>query len=167
MPRKIASGNSCNNLSMIQRSDQELGTSWAGTLVWPDQTPPGSNDDFFATPSKQPSWNSYKNLRMIQWSDQELLVGSRVMNLLSSTFMLSLVWLDQTLAVSSINNSATPRKTASRNSSKNSSTIQWSDQELWTSWAGTLVWPDQTPPGSNGNFIATPSKKAYWNSCKN
>jgi hypothetical protein len=82
-------GISCKNLSTIQRSDQELQTSWAGTLV------------------------------------------------------LSMVWVDKTMMVSSSNFSATPRKTASGNSCKILSTIQWSDQELWTIWAGTLVWPDE------------------------
>jgi len=71
-PTKTFSGKSCKNLSTIRRSDQELWTIWAGTLVWPDETPLASHGHFIAMPQKQASWNSYKNLSMIQRSDQEL-----------------------------------------------------------------------------------------------
>ena len=63
---KTASANSCKNFSMIQRSDQELWTCWAGTLVgsvvWPDQTSLASSSDFIVTPRKTASTNSCKNL---------------------------------------------------------------------------------------------------------
>jgi hypothetical protein len=52
-PRKTASINSYKNLSTIQRSDQELMTYKAGTLVWSNDTPSVSLDDFIATPRKQ------------------------------------------------------------------------------------------------------------------
>jgi len=135
-PRKQASWNSCKNLSTMQRSDQELRTCWAGTLVWPEETPPASNGDFIVTPRKQASWDSCKYLRTIQRSDQELRTSW------AETLVWSLVLPDKTLVVSSCNISATLRKIAPVNFSKNLSTIQRSDQELWTSWAGTLVWPD-------------------------
>jgi hypothetical protein len=53
--KKATSINSCINLSTIQRSDQELMTYRAGTLVWPDETPPASPGDLIATPRKQAS----------------------------------------------------------------------------------------------------------------
>jgi len=71
-----------------------------------------------------------------------------------------LVLPDQTVLVSSSNFSATPRKTTSRNSCKNLSKIQRSDQELMTYKAGTLVWSNDTPSVSLDDFIATPRKQA-------
>jgi hypothetical protein len=96
---KISFGNSCKNSSLIQQSDLELWTFWAGSLVW------------------------------------------------------LVVWPNKMLVPSSTNFIAMPRKRISGNSWKNLRTIQRSDQELWTSWAGTLVssvvWPDQTPSTSH------------------
>jgi len=55
---------SCKNLSTIQRSDQELQTSWAGTLVlsmvWVDKMMTVSSSNFSATPRKTASGNSWK-----------------------------------------------------------------------------------------------------------
>jgi len=136
-------------------------TIWAGTLVRPDETPQASYGDFIARPRKQASWNSSKHLSTIQQSDQELRTSW------AGTLVWSLVFPDETLWVSSCNFSATPMKTASKNACKNLSTIQRSDQELWTIWAGTLVWPDESPQASHGDLIPTPRKQASWNSCKN
>ena len=151
----------------MQRSDLELWTSSAGTLVRPDETPPASLYDFIPMPRKLACWNSCKNLSTIQRSDQELRTSW------SGTLVWSLVLPDQIVLVSSRNFTTTPRKTtcrnlcknlsmiqrtvsfgdfivtqwkqASWNSSKNLRTIQRSDQKLWTSWAGTRVWPEKTP----------------------
>jgi len=154
-------GISCKNLSTIQRSDQELQTSWAGTLVlsmvWVDKTMMVSSSNFSATPRKTASGNSCKILSTIQWSDQELW----------TIWAGTLVWPDETAQASHGDFIAMPRKRASWNPCKTLSTIQRSDQELWTIWAGTLVWPDKTPQASLGNLIATPRKQASWNSCKN
>ena len=136
-------------------------TIWAGTLVRPDETPQASYGDFIARPRKQASWNSSKHLSTIQQSDQELRTSW------AGTLVWSLVFPDETLWVSSCNFSAMPMKTASKNACKNLSTIQRSDQELWTIWAGTLVWPDESPQASHGDLIPTPRKQASWNSCKN
>jgi hypothetical protein len=73
----------------------------------------------------------------------------------------SLVLPDQTVLVSTSNFSATPRKTPSRISCKNLSTMQRSDQELMTYRAGTLVWSDETPPASLDDFVATLRKQAF------
>jgi hypothetical protein len=82
----------------------------------------------------------------------------------------SLVLPDQTVLMSSRNFSTTPRKTTSRNSCKNLSTMQRSDQGLRTSRAATLVWflvwPVQTLGVSSSNFSATPWKTASINSYK-
>jgi hypothetical protein len=75
-PGKQTSWNSCKNLSTVQRSDQELWTSWAGTLVWslvwPDETLGVSSSNFSATPRTIASGKSCRNLSTIQRSDQEL-----------------------------------------------------------------------------------------------
>jgi hypothetical protein len=97
------------NLSTILRSNQELWTIWAGSLIWPEETPPMSHGDFTAMPMKQASWNSCKYLSTIQQSDQELWTSR------ACTLVWSLVMPDQTLSMSRSNFSATPRKTACRN----------------------------------------------------
>jgi len=140
-------------------------TYWAGTIVWPDETPPASLDDFIATPRKQAFWKSCKNLSTIQRSDQVLRTSW------ASTLVWSLVLPDETMLVSSSNFSATPRQTASRNSCENLRAIQQSDQQLRTSWAGTLVWflvwPFQALGVSSSNFSAKPKKATSINSCIN
>jgi hypothetical protein len=74
--RKKAFGNSYKNLSMIQRSDLELGTFWVGTMVWSvvwrNQTPSATSNDFIATPRKTTSRNSCNNFSTNQQFDQEL-----------------------------------------------------------------------------------------------
>ena len=136
-------------------------TYWSGTLIWPDEAPSASLDDFIATTRKTACINSCKNLSTIQRSDQEL------RTCWAGTIVWFLVWPVQTLGVSSSNFSARQRKTASRNSCKNLSTNQRSDEELMTYWASTLVWPDERTPASLDDFIATPRKQAFWNSYKN
>jgi len=106
--KSCASWNSSKNLSTIQRSDQELWTSWASTLVRPEETRPPSHGDFIAMPRKQASWNSCKYLSTIQRSDQELRPSW------AGTLVWFLVWSDKMLWVSSSNFSATLRKKASR-----------------------------------------------------
>ena len=126
-PRKTASGNSYENLSTIQRSDQELWTFWPVTLVWsvvwPDETLGALSSDSIATPRKTASRNSSNNLTTIQQSDQVL------WTCWARTLVWSMVWPDKTLVPSSSDNFTMPRKTASANSFKNLSTIQRSDQD--------------------------------------
>ena len=59
------------------------------------------------------------------------------------------------------------RKTTFKNSCKNLSAIQRSDQLLWPFWAITLVSPNQIPPWPSIDSISNPRKIAFGNSYKN
>jgi len=125
--RKIFSRNSCKNLSTIQWSDQELWTSWAGTLCRPDQTPTGLMAISLRRQGNKPIGTPVKiwgrsNDRIKSYEPLEPMVRSmdesRVTNLLSRCSVRFLEWPDHTLVVSNSNSSATPRKTAFENSWK-------------------------------------------------
>jgi hypothetical protein len=150
---------------VIQRSDQQLRTSRAGTLVWflvwPFQTLGVSSSNFSATPKKATSINSCINLSTIHQSEQELM----------TYWAGTLVGPDKTPPASLDDFILTPRKQAFWNSCKNLSTIQRSDQELRTYWADSLVWslllPYETVLVSSSNFSATPRQTTFRNSYKN
>jgi hypothetical protein len=90
------------------------------------------------------------------------------MDLLSRYSGLVLGLADKTLGVLSSDILSTPRKTASANSCENLSTIQRSDQELWTSRPDTLVlsvvWPDKTLSTLSSDILLTQRKIASANS---
>jgi hypothetical protein len=70
--RKMASGNFCETLSAIQRSDQKL---WPFTVVipvWHDKTSSSTSRDSITNTRKTASGNYCKTLSAIQRSDQKL-----------------------------------------------------------------------------------------------
>jgi hypothetical protein len=167
--RKTAFEKSCKKVSTSEWSNQKLWTFWAGTLVWsvvwPNQTLGVSSSDFIAMPRKTASENSCKNPSTIQRSNQKLWTSW------ADTLVRSVVWPDQTPLTSRSDFSASPRKTTSRNSCKNLSSIQRLDQELWTFWVCTLVWSvvwhDQTMSVSSSKYIATLRKTTSETFCNN
>ena len=127
--RKTASGNSCKNLSAIQRSDQKLWPFSAIILVWRAKTASSTSTDSIGTTRKRSSGNYCKNLSAIQRSDQKLWPFSTII----------LVWRAKTASSTSTDSIGTTSKRSSGNYCKNLSAIQWSDQKLWPFSAIILV----------------------------
>jgi hypothetical protein len=106
--RTMASGNYCETLSAIQRSDQKLRPFSTVTLVWRDKTTSSMSRDSIGNRRKTVSGNYYNTLRAIQWSDQKLWPFSPVIP----------VWLHKASSSTSKDSIGTTRKTASGNYNK-------------------------------------------------
>jgi hypothetical protein len=103
--RKTASGNYCETLSAIQRSDQMLSPFSPVIPVWGDMTSTSSNWDSIGNTRKIASGNYCKTWSAIQRSDQKLWPFSAFIP----------VWRDMTSSSTSRDFIGTTRKTASRN----------------------------------------------------
>jgi len=132
--RKMASENSCTNLSAIHRWDQKLWPYWPLlNSCRPDLLRPSC--DSRATPRKM----AYGNSCTI-WAQANCQIKSfgPFKSLLS-------ILPNRTSKAPSRESIATLRETASRNSCTNLSAFQRSDQKLWPFWVVTQVWPSRPP----------------------
>ena len=133
-PRKTASRNSCKNLWEIQRSDKKLWPFWPVTQIC--QQDLHVTELWFHTNPKENRFT-----KLVQKFKRDPMVGWKVMAILTCYSSLD----DQTSSSPSCDSIATPRKTASGNSGKTLSAIQWFDKKLWPFWPVTKVWLAKPP----------------------
>jgi len=146
IPRKTASGNSCKTWSAIQGFDRKLWLFYPLLKYgWPDLLV--TELGFHVNPKE----NDLQKL--VQIFEHDPTIGSNFFAILTRFSSLC----DQTSLSLSWDSISIPRKTASKNSCKNSSAIQWWDQKVMgiltryssladkTSTSPTHVWQTKPP----------------------
>jgi len=162
---KKVTGNSCKNLSTIQRSDQDLWTFWASFLVWSvvwlDEMSTAWSRVILSMQGKTLFANSCKNLWTIQraylelWNFWSVLFCGRCFGSTRRRRHRVAISLRLQNKQPLVKNWARPM-VRSRVMDLLSHTL-----------VGSVVWPYQTLLGSSSDFIVTARKTASTNSCKN
>jgi len=168
IPRKTASGNSCKTWSAIQGFDRKLWLFYPLLKYgWPDLLV--TELGFHVNPKE----NDLQKL--VQIFEHDPTIGSIFFAILTRFSSLC----DQTSLSLSWDSISIPRKTASKNSCKNSSAIQWWDQKGYGHFDPLLKsgrqdlhvtdarLADQTSSSMTSDSKATRRKMASEKSCKN